>query len=128
MTSIPHLTDPKTEDFGGTFVPQGAGVSAPAELDEDGREINTLEVSWTGSEYEIKVNGVVQANMAGTTALLEKLSPSGDFFVGITMMDTYKGEDSSSVLTILEYGTSADNATKPVGDDSKEPGENDYID
>ena len=127
VTTLPALTDPKTEDFGGTFVNVGS-ISAPATLDDEGREINTFEVTWTGSEYEIKVNGVVQPGGAQTTAMLEKLAPNGDFFVGITMMDTYKGEDSSSVLTILEYGTSADNATKPVGDDSKEPGENDYID
>ena len=127
VTSIPHLTDPKTEDFNGTFVPQGAGVSAPAELDADGREINTLEVSWTGSEYEIKVNGVAHPDMAGTTAMLEKLSPTGDFFVGITMMDGYKGGDGAA-LTILEYGTSASDAAKPVGDDSKEPEENMYVD
>ena len=128
VTSIPHLTDPKTDDFGGTFVPQGAGTPTTAELDEEGREIITFEVTWNGSEYEIKVNGVVMAMMPQATTLLERLSPNGDFFVGITMMDSYKGEDSSSVLTILEYGTSADNATKPVGDDSKEPGENDFID
>ena len=125
VTSIPHLTDPKTDDFGGTFVPQNAGTATTAELDDEGREINTLEVSWTGSAYEIKINGVA---MPDATAMLEKLSPSGDFFVGITMMDSYKAEDSGAGLTILEYGTSASNATKPVGDDSKEPGENGYID
>ena len=88
-------------------------------------EIITFEVTWNGSAYEIKVNGVVQANMAGTTALLEKLSPSGDFFVGITMMDGMKG--GTAGLTVTKFGTSASDATKPVGSDSKEAEENNLV-
>ena len=125
VTSIPHLTDPKTEDFNGTFVNVGS-ISAPATLDDDGREINTLEVSWTGSEYEIKVNGVVQPGQAQTTAMLEKLAPTGDVFVGISMMDGLKG--GSAGLTVTKFGTSASDATKPVGSDSKEPEENMHVD
>ena len=123
VTSIPHLTDPKTEDFGGSFMPQGGGVQAPAELDSEGREIHTFEITWNGSEYDIKLNGVSHPAMAQTTALLEKLSSTGDFFIGITMMDGYKGGEGAD-LTILEYGSSAATATKPVGDDSKQPEEN----
>ncbi|MBQ9152004.1 MAG: hypothetical protein IJX72_07115, partial [Clostridia bacterium] len=125
VQTLPHLTDPQTEDFGGTFTNPGV-VNAPATLDDDGREIYTFEVSWTGSAYEIKVNGVVQPGADQTTALLERLDSNGEFFVGITMMDGYKGGEGAA-LTILEYGSSADSATKPVGDDSKEPGENGYI-
>ena len=128
VTSIPHLTDPKTDTFGGSFLPQGAGVSAPAEIDAEGREIHVFEIVWDGSQYDIKLNGVSHPDMANTTALLERLSPSGDFFIGITMMDGYKGEDSGAGLTILEFGTTASDATKPVGDDEKEPEENDFID
>ena len=122
-TMLPHLTDPKTEDFGGSFMPQGGGVQAPAELDSEGREIHTFEITWNGSEYDIKLNGVSHPAMAQTTALLEKLSSTGDFFIGITMMDGYKGGEGAD-LTILEYGSSAATATKPVGDDSKKPEEN----
>ena len=128
VTSIPHLTDPKTADFGGSFMPQGAGVSAPAEIDSEGREIHTFEITWDGSQYDIKLNGVSHPDMANTTALLEKLSSTGDFFIGITMMDGYKGEDTGADLTILEFGTSASDATKPVGDDKKEAEENGFID
>ncbi len=127
VTSIPHLTDPKTEEFGGSFLPQGAGVQAPAEIDSEGREIHTFEITWNGSEYDIKLNGVSHPSMADTTALLEKLSPSGDFFIGITMMDGYKGGDGAD-LTILEYGSTAADAAKPVGNDSKEAEENELID
>ena len=127
VTSIPHLTDPKTETFGGSFLPQGGGVQAPAEIDAEGREIHTFEIVWTGSEYDIKLNGVSHPFMPDTTALLERLSSTGDFFIGISMMDGYKGGEGAD-LTILEYGTSAADAAKPVGDDSKEAEENLLID
>ena len=124
VTSLPHLTDPKTEDFGGTFVNVGT-VSTTATLDDAGREINTLEVVWNGSEYEIKVNGVVQPGQAQTTAMLEKLAPDGNLFVGITMMDGLKG--GTAGLTITKFGTSASDATKPVGSGSKQPEENNLV-
>ena len=124
VTTLPALTDPKTEDFGGTFVNIGS-ISAPATLDDEGREINTFEVTWTGSEYEIKVNGVVQPGGAQATAMLEKLAPNGDVFVGITMMDGLKG--GTAGLTVTKFGTSASDATKPVGSDSKEPEENNLV-
>ena len=124
VSTLPHLTDPKTEDFGGTFVNTGV-VNAPATLDDEGREIYTWEVTWTGSEYEIKVNGVVQPGQAQTTAMLNKLAPDGNLFVGITMMDGMKG--GTSALTITKFGTSASDATKPVGSDSKEPEANNLV-
>ncbi len=126
VTSIVHHTDPKTDDFGGTFIPQGSGVSAPAEIDNEGREIYTFEVKWNGSEYEILLNGVAHPGMYETADLMERLSSDGEFFVGITMMDAFKGGEGAD-LTILEYGTSASAASKPVGDDSKEPGENEMF-
>ena len=106
----------------------GGATPLTAEMDDEGREIYTFEVNWTGSEYEIKVNGVVLGGQAQTTTLLEKLNPNGDFFVGITLRDSYKGEGAAAGFTILEFGTSASDATKPVGDDEKEPEENGFID
>ena len=117
--SIPHLTDPKTEDFGGTFVP-GAQVSITAPMDDQGREIYTLEITWENNAYVIKVNGV---EMTGShTALLEKLDPNGEFYVGINVQASVK--DGTAALTILKYGTSEADATTPVGSDEKEPGDN----
>ena len=57
--------------------------------------------------------------------MLEKLAPNGDVFVGITMMDGLKG--GSAGLTVTKFGTSASDATKPVGSDSKEPEENNLV-
>ena len=123
--SLPHLTNPKTDDFGGTFTNDGGVSDITVPTDDQGREIYTLEVSWTGSEYEIKVNGVVQGAQAATTTRLNALNPDGDFFVGISMMDGCKG--GSAGLTILRYGTSEADATKPVGSDSKEAQANEIV-
>lgn len=122
-TTLPHLTDPQTEDFGGTFVNKGS-IAAEVPTDEEGREIYTFEVNWTGTEYEIKINGVVQPSAADTTALLEKLDPNGEFFVGVTLMANV--QDGKAALTILKYGTSEADATTPVGSDEKEPEENGF--
>ncbi len=120
-TMMPHLTDPRTEVFGGTFTTTGV-VSAEVPVDEQGREIYTLEVIWNGREYEIKVNGVVQPGTAETTALLEKLNSDGEFYVGINMLTMVK--DGTAALTILKYGTCEEDAVTPMGSDYKEPEEN----
>ena len=117
--AIPHLTDPKTDTFGGTFVPQGGGVGITANRDSEGREIYTLEVKWTGSRYEILVNGTTMPSSAQTTQLLERLSSSGDFYVGISAQASVSA--GKAAFTILKYGTSKATATKPVGDDRKDP-------
>lgn len=117
----PCLTDPSTDDAFGSFVGVGTG-GGTAPRDNQGREIYTLEVTWDGSAYEMKLNGVPLPGSAETTKLLEKLDPNGEFFVGIQMHSTVK--DGTAALTILEYGANAANATTPVGSDSKEPEEN----
>ena len=116
------LTDPKTEEFGGTFKYIGQ-VAGTVPFDENGREIYTLKIEWTGSEYVITVNDVVQPGGAETTALLEKLNAKGEFYLGITMQAMVK--NGTAALTILKYGTSEATATVPVGSDSKQPEEND---
>lgn len=122
---MPHLTDPKTEDFNGTFVNAGM-VDADVPMDDMGREIYTFEVVWNGSEYIMKLNGVeLPDHLAQTTKLLNKLSADGEFFVGITMQSQVK--DGTADLTILKYGTSKADATTPVGTDSKEPEENLFV-
>ena len=118
-TSLPHLTDPKTEDFAGTFNPMGTPVSIEVPKDEEGREIYTFEVSWNGTEYEIKVNGNVQGGNDQATALLEKINANGEFYVGINIQAAVT--NGTAAITILKYGTSEADATTPVGTDSKEP-------
>ena len=113
----PLLTDPNTEESLGSLISVGTGGNT-APRDNQGREIYTLEVTWDGSAYEMKLNGTPIPGSAETTALLEKLNPEGEFFVGIQMQSSVK--DGAAALTILQYGTCEADATTPVGSDSKE--------
>ena len=123
MLTVP---DDKENDVAGNF----SGVHAIQNVEVpivDDCEVYTLEVTWDGSAYVIKINDYLVADAtvgsgAAITELLETLSSDGEFFVGVTMMDTVRG--GSAGLTITKFGTSKDNATKPVGNDEKEAGEN----
>lgn len=117
-----HLVEPKTEDSGGSFYPLPGYKTISVPRDGQGREIYTLEIVWNGSAYEVKINGEVPEGSAEITALLEKLSASGDFYVGISMYTA--ALNGKAALTILKYGTCEADAVAPAGDDSKEPEEN----
>ncbi len=91
-------------------------------VDEDNLEHYTLEITWDGSKYDIKVCGVSVAGADALTSHLNSIDPNGDFYIGVTMMSSVKG--GKAAMTILKYGNSAADATVPVGSDSKEPEEN----
>ena len=120
--------DDKENDVQGNFATKEyyANVDVPIVND---CEVYTLEVTWDEAAglYTMKVNGFLitgegTANGAATSELMEQLSPDGEFFVGITMQDTVRG--GSAGLTVTKFGTSEETASKPVGSDSKEAGEN----
>ncbi len=114
-----YLTAPSTETSQGTFLPAGSHeLSVP--MDDRGREIYTLEVTWDGSVYGMKLNGAAVPGGEEATALLEKLDANGEFYVGIHMQAGVK--DGTAALTILKYGTCEADATTPVGTDSKDVG------
>ena len=117
-TSYSCFTTKTTEDVPGKWGDLGSYNFTP-EVDDEGREIYTLQVEWTGSAYEVSVCGQVLATSDGITEKLEEIDPYGDFYVGISMQSSLK--DGTASLTILKYGTSEASATTPVGSDSKEP-------
>ena len=124
IQTFPHITTPTTEEVGGKFL--NIGMSAnQATMDADGREIHTFEVTYDDATgYVIKVNGVVEPDNFGIlTQTLNAQNADGEFYVGIVMMDTV-ATDGAAELTITKFGTSAEDATKPTGTDSKEPQEN----
>ncbi len=118
-TAQNFVSTPSSEGVTGQFQHQGdVGFDVP--MDDDNREIYTLEVTWDGSAYDIKINGAsVPGSKEGITQLLEQQSPTGDLYVGISFHSTYAG--GTGACTILKYGTSADAAVTPVGSDSKDP-------
>jgi hypothetical protein len=122
VITTPHLTDPQTEGFGGTFINHGGTSKLQAPMDEEGREVYTLDIRPTDAGYEIRVNGVLQEGGSQADELLNRLSPNGEFFVGITLFTAVK--NGRAGLTVLEYGTSEETAITPAGKDSRVPDEN----
>ena len=122
-TNMSHLTEPETDDSAGSFVfVDSHDVAVPR--DNQGREIYTLEISWDGSAYEMKLNGQVIPGSNRTTELLEKLNGNGDFYVGVQMYTGVK--NGAAALTILKYGTCEADAVTPVGSDAKDVIECDF--
>lgn len=94
-------------------------TNATPTLDSEGREIYTLEVTHDGSQYNVLVCGQLVAGCADITELFDKISPTGDFFIGIGIFSPTT--NGTAGLSILKYGTSKEDATTPVGSDSAEP-------
>ncbi|MCQ2429558.1 MAG: hypothetical protein MJ192_04405 [Clostridia bacterium] len=119
-TSQSFWTDAANPETGakGGFNHKG-DVAANPELDDEGKEIYTLTVDYSGG-YSIKVNGVEIAGNADVSAKLEETKPDGDYFIGITF---HTGAvDLPASLTILET-----NGSVPTGSDKKDPDPNNNI-
>ena len=97
-------------------------VTVTVPMDENDREVYTLEITWDGSRYDVKVCGSSVPGAATITSKLENWNANGEFFVGITLHAGVK--DASSSITVTKFGTSAADATVPVGTDSAEPEDN----
>ncbi len=117
------LTTMSTDEKVGSFAFQG-GPQIEVPMDDEGREIYTLEVIWNGRDYELKINGFDVTSQAISDSLKTWIE-SGEYYVGITMHSAVK--DASAGLTILKYGTCEADAVTPVGSDYKEPEENGFV-
>ena len=117
------ITTMTTDEDVGTFVYNG-DVSVTVPVDDEGREIYTLEIIWDGSEYDIKICGTTVMGCADITAKLDEWNADREFFVGITVHTAVK--DASAGITVTKFGTTAANATTPVGSDSTEPELDEY--
>ena len=95
------------------------GTAITPKLDDQGRELYTLEADWNGSQYVFKINGVAMAGMSAITSNLQNMDPNGEFYVGVTLYSSVK--DGTAAMTILKYGTDKNHAYPPKGTDSKEP-------
>ncbi len=114
------LTYQTTDEKVGSF-PLQAAPNIEVPMDDEGREIYTFEVGFDGTNYELKINGVVVSNQTISDCLKTWIE-TGDYYVGISMHAGVK--DASAALTILKYGKNADDAITPVGSDSEEPEDN----
>ena len=118
------ITNKSTDEAAGSFPHQGT-TAITAEMDADGREIYTFEISFDGSAYDVKVNGVTVAGMAAVSNKITAMNENGELYVGVTMHCGIK--DATTSITVTKAGTSAADATTPVGDDSREPEDNKLV-
>ena len=117
------VTTQTTDEAIGNFIHKG-DVAVTVPMDENDREVYTLEITWDGSEYDVKVCGTTVEGCADITAKLEEWNADGEFFVGITVHAGVK--DASAAITVTKFGTSAADATTPEGNDSAEPETEEY--
>ncbi len=83
----------------------------------DGKVTFEVELKHENGAYTLSINGA-QASET-TMAIFSAIFSSGEAYVGITLHNsTY---DSVAGLTILEFGTSKENAVAPDGTDYKDP-------
>ena len=102
----------------GQFKIVGSSTVTP-KLDDQGRELYTFEVSYIGSQYFFKLNGITLSSPSEITSNLNSMDSNGEFYVGVTLYSSVK--DGTAAMSILNYGTKKNNASPPVGSDSKEP-------
>ena len=107
----------KDEEGNGAAFTHTGNIASECEVDAQGREIYTLTVTWDGSAYDIRINGVTIAGCSTISANLNELVESGDFYVGIVFHSGVT--DGTAALSILEV-----NGSVPAGTESKEPEEN----
>lgn len=114
------VTTKDTDEVNGKFDFFGA-VSGTVPKDGDGKEIYELEITYDGTNYDIKICGVSMMSLQGSK-VQAALSSYEEAYVGITMQTGIK--DSTAGLTILKQGTSKANATTPEGTDEADPEDN----
>ena len=94
------------------------GETAPVSV-VNGEVIFELELKFENDKYTLTINGTKAPSSLVSKTRMNELFPDGEAYVGITLHNsTY---DSVAGLTILEFGTSKDDAMVPDGDDEMDP-------
>ena len=107
-------------DLGENAFQKGYGNSSATPIvDDEGRQTFTLEVNYDGTQYNILICDQLVAGCKEITELFDKLSPDGDFYIGLAMFSSTT--NGTAGLTILKYGTCKEDAVKPVGVDRADP-------
>ena len=115
-TVQPHWTTGRNEDgTGGTFAAAGAFPNVDVPLDDEGKELYTVDVAWDGNAYTISVNGTALAGGDKLPAVI----PDGMCYVTITTQTSLLKNDQILEMSILDW-----NGSVPTGSDSADPDEN----
>jgi len=99
---------------------QNLGITAVTpRTDLNGKQIYTFEIKYEKGNYIISLCGVPVAGSEEITKHLNQINSTGEFYIGVTLYSSVAG--SNIEATMLKFGTSAYDATTPVGFDFKEP-------
>ena len=97
----------------------GSNMAADAtKADENGKPLMALTVTWDGSTYAVDINGAA-APQTVIDYMNKKWGTNDEAYIGFCFQNNQKGGKAEA--TILKFGTSASDATTPMGDDSKAP-------
>ncbi len=109
---------------GKSAVADGTGSVAKVETAEDGtvtfveKYVLELCVTWDGESYAVTYNGA-PANEKTIAYMNETFGSNSQAYVGFSFNNSTKGGNAE--FTVTKFGTSKEDASTPMGDDSKEP-------
>ena len=106
-----------TENF--TSGGSSAMVAEQNQKTEDGKIVLTLTVTWDGTTYAANINGAAAPEKVITYMNQKWGGNDSEAYIGIVGQNNKTG--GTCEFTVLKFGTSADDATVPMGDDSREP-------
>ena len=86
--------------------------------DENGKPLMALTVTWDGTTYAADINGAAAPEKV-ITYMNEKWGTNDEAYIGFSAQNANLG--GTVAATVLKFGTDAETAITPAGDDSKEP-------
>ena len=102
---------------GNSTMKDADGNDTKVMVDENGDVTFEVELKNVGGSYTLTINGAPASE--ATMMVFARLFADGEAYIGVTLHNaTY---DSTVGLTILEFGTSKEDAVTPDGSDTKEP-------
>ena len=113
-----------TKASGGEPIPEEQMPTAKLVTAEDGttsyetKYVLELAVTWDGESYQVSYNGAT-APEAVVEYMNETFGSNSQAYIGFSFYNTTKG--GKAEFTVTKFGTSKEDATVPMGDDSKEP-------
>ena len=94
----------------------------PAVFDDEDRQIFTWQITYSETDgYQMFLNGqaIRQEENVDFGAAMDRMAENGMAYLGVAIQSAYAGGVAS--MTILEFGTSEEDAVPPSGSDRVEP-------
>ena len=101
------------------FEQLGGMDSITPATDQNGKNIYTLEIRYTGSGYKILVCGYEVGGCDVISQHLSTLNPNGEFYIGVTFHSGV--QNGVCDATVLKFGSTKETATTPQGNEAVAP-------